>query len=449
MESPFHVFSIEGEDYVVNPRTMRFAKVGARTTEALRRGRVDVGEIESKIGSPRWPSERKEPEWKIAPPDKLVLMLTYACNMACRYCCQGEIPDVRETEMPEEVARRAVDWLVEQSGGAPEIGIGWFGGEPLMKFGMIRKVAAYAEEKAAAAGKRVRFGTMTNALPLTEEVIEFIAGKRVETTVSFDGPREVQDANRPLKNGAPSYDIIAPRLRVLTKRYPYAEMRPTLFPGTDIDAVLAAARELGFRQCRIEKVSSSMTPGGMKNDEAAATDDFLAHLERQAGRLIDAVRARDATRLAQIAVDTVLVEAVRQAAEANSDFLPGRRRWFSCGTGRQFLTVAINGDIYPCPRFLARPEHKIGSIYETTLHNEIHKKSLLFHADECPRCWARFYCGGGCIVDHMGATGSIFKVNPDACRWRKGKFEQAIRVVASLEKDDLRFLGEHGLIRHW
>ena len=92
-----------------------------------------------------------------------------------------------------------------------------------MKFGMIRKVAAYAEEKAAAAGKRVRFGTMTNGLPLTEEVIEFIADKRVETTVSFDGPREVQDANRPLKNGAPSYDIIAPRLRALTKRYPYAD----------------------------------------------------------------------------------------------------------------------------------------------------------------------------------------------------------------------------------
>ncbi len=234
MESPFHVFSVEGEDYVVNPSTMRFAKVGARTAEALRRGSVDVDEIESKIGSPRWPSERKEPEWKFAPPDKIVLMLTYACNMACRYCCQGEIPDVRETEMPEAVARRAVDWVIEQSGSAPTIGIGWFGGEPLMKFGIIR----------------------------------------------------------------------------------------------------------------------------------------------------------------------------------------------------------------------ARPEHKIGSIYEPTLHNEIHKKSLLFNADECPRCWARFYCGGGCIVEHMGATGSIFKANPETCRWRKGKFEQAIRVVASLEEDGLRFLGEQGLIRY-
>src|SRR5208282_2652330 len=173
MESPYHVFSIEGEDYAVNSHTMRFAKVDAGTAEALRMGRVDVDEIESKIGSPRWPSECKEPEWKFAPPDKLVLMLTYACNMACRYCCQGEIPNVRETEMPEEVARRAVDWLLEHSGGAPEIGIGWFGGEPLMKFGMIRKVAAYAEEQVAAAGKRMRFGTMTNGLALTDEVIEF------------------------------------------------------------------------------------------------------------------------------------------------------------------------------------------------------------------------------------------------------------------------------------
>lgn len=144
--------------------------------------------------------------------------------------------------------------------------------------------------------------------------------------------------------------------------------------------------------------------------------------------------ARDAAQLVEIAVDSVLVEAVRQAAEANSYFFAGRRCHFSCGAGRQFLTVSVNGGIYPCPRFVACPEHKIGSIYETTLRNEIHKKSLLYNADGCPRCWARYYCGGGCVSQHMGATGSIFKVNPETCRWRKGKFEQAIRVIASLTR---------------
>ncbi len=447
MSSPFHVFCSNGDNFVVNPCNMRFAKVDAGTAERLRAGRAPVEDIESLIGAPRDPFEGKAPVWRFAPPDKMVLMLTYACNMACRYCCQGEIPDMRETEMPEDVARRAVDWLIEHSGDMTEIGIGFFGGEPLMKFAMIKKVAAYAEERAAAAGKRARFGTMTNGLGLTEEAIEFIAAWQFEMTVSFDGPREVQDANRPLKSGAPTYDIIAPRLKALTKRYPSAEMRPTLFPGADIDAVLAAARELGFRRCWIEKVSSSLMPGGMKNDEAAATDAFLAHVERQAGRLIQAARARDAGRLRRIAIDRVFLEAVRQAASSNHPFVPGRRRNFSCGTGRQFLTTSINGDIYPCPRFLARPEHKIGSVFEPVLRNEIHKKSMLLHADGCPHCWARFYCGGACIVEHMGATGSIFKVNPDACRWRKGKFEQAIRVIASLDEDDLRFLGEHRMIR--
>jgi uncharacterized protein len=449
MESAYHVFSVAGEDYVVNPHTMRFAKVDAGTAEALRSGREDLPEITARIGPPRPITQSKEPEWRFAPPDKIVLMLTYACNMACRYCYQGGIPDVRETDMPEEVARRAIDWLIEQSGSAPEIGIGWFGGEPLMKFAMIRKTAAYAEEKAASAGKRVRFGTMTNGLPLTEEVIEFLAGKQAEVTVSFDGPPEVQNANRPLKNGAPSYSVIAPRLKALTKRYPGAAMRVTLLPGADIDAVFAAARELGFRNCRVGKVLSSIMPGGTKSDEAAATDDFLAYLARQAGRLVEAVRARDAAQLAEIAVDAVLVEAVRRAAGANSPFFDGRRQFFSCGAGRQFLTVSVRGDIYPCPRFVACPEHKIGSIYETTLHNEIHKKSLLFNADECPHCWARHYCGGGCVSQHLGATGSIFKVNSETCRWRKGRFEQAIRIMASLDEGDRRFLAECGLFRHW
>lgn len=447
MDRSFHAFSADGDDFVVNPRTMKFARLAQAGSSPSPEDRA--AEIERLVGPSDSPVQRREPVWKLAPPDTMVLMLTYACDMACRYCCQGEIPDVRETEMSEEVARRAIDWIVARSGDAPEIGIGWFGGEPLMKFAVVRRLTAYAEERAAAAGKRVRFGTMTNGLSLTDEAIDFIVDKRLEVSVSLDGPAAVQDANRPLKNGAPSYDLVAPRVRKLAARHPSAEMRATLFPGTDIQAVLAEARALGFRRCRIEKVSSSMTPGGMKNDEAAATDEFLAHLAAQAGRLIETARARDPVGLAAIAIDSVFVEAVRQAAEANQAFLPAKRRWFGCGTGRQLLAAAIDGEIYPCPRFLARPEHRVGSIDDPVVRNEAHRKSLLFHADQCPACWARHYCGGACVVEHMGATGSMFEVNPDTCRLRKGKFEQAVRVVASLGGDDLRFLGDHGFIRRW
>jgi uncharacterized protein len=447
MGGSYHLFTVEGSQYVVDPETMRFCQVQATSDGPVSDGvaAAKIPAVVERLGRCHGGRADRARVPGLPPPHTMVLMLTYACNMACRYCCQGLIPDVCETEMPEAVAYRAVDWLVEHSGETRNLGLGLFGGEPLMKLPLIRKVVAYAETRAAAAGKRVRFGTMTNGLLFDRATIEFLAAKSVEITVSFDGPREIQDANRPLKNGAASYDVIAPRLRALLEQCPAAVMRPTLSASADIDAVLAEAAALGFRGCRIGKVSSSMLPGGMRNDEAAATDAFVAHLERQASRLLGAVRERDAMALAAVAIDRVFVEAVRQVARANSDFSPPRRRWFSCGSGRQFLTVSVSGDIYPCPRFLARPEHRIGSIWESELHNGEHRRSLLLHGRDCPQCWARYYCGGGCVVEHLAGTGSMFEANQETCRWRRAKFELAISVVANLDQADLAFLHSLGI----
>ncbi|ACV61836.1 Radical SAM domain protein [Desulfofarcimen acetoxidans DSM 771] len=437
-----HLFEVDGSNYAVSTEYMRFAGIDPETAAVVRLG-GPAEPVLSRLGVPLEPCGRKR--FLFAPPDTLVLMLTYACNMACRYCCQGEIPDIRENQMSEAVSCRSVDWLIRNSAGSKTVNIGFFGGEPLLKFSLMQKIAVYAERQAAAADKRVRYGIMTNGLLLTDPVIDFLAERQVEVTVSFDGPPAVQDRNRPLKGGGGSFHLIAEKIRKLLARCPDATLRPTLYAGADLDEVLQTARQLGFRQCRIEKVSSSLLPEGKKNDEAASSGQLAAHLRRQGERFLTAVRDRDAAGLRRIAVDGAFMEGLRQMFHADWAGTV-RRRWFSCGTGRQLLAVAVNGDLYPCPRFLALPEYRVGSVAEDGFQGELHQKSLLIHSEDCRSCWARYFCGGACIVEHLGGTGSIFRVNPNTCRLRRARIETAVRVIAECSDEDKAFLQETGVL---
>ncbi len=422
----FHLFTHNGDTFAFHPVTLQ--------SERLR----------PEGSASRWPSavtldmQGKSP--RTAPPDTLVLMLTYACNMACRYCCQGEIPDTDQFEMPEETAKKSIDWLVDASGSAPVVGLGFMGGEPFMKFQLMKALTGYAREKTMDAGKSLTIGAMTNGLLLSEEIIDFIASNRMKLTVSFDGPLSVQNENRVLKDGTPSYEKIVPNLLRLTSRYPFVNVRPTVYADEDLDAVLAECMRLGFRECRLASVSSSLLPNGKKNDEASATDAFVAHFKRQADRLIDSAEKRDEHSLARIAFDAVFREAVMAAVEANDDLSLPKRRWFMCSAGRSFLTIDVMGDIYPCPRFIALPEHRMGSVEDRTFEHGEHRKSLVIHGEDCRDCWVRYLCGGGCVIEHLGATGSLFRANEHTCRLRKGKFEQAIRVACSLDTPSLQFL---------
>lgn len=438
-----HLFAVDGASYAVSTDYLRFAGIAPEAAEAVRRG-GPAEPVLNRLGVPLEPPGQKG--FRFAPPDTLVLMLTYACNMACRYCCQGEIPAARENQMSQAVAYRAVDWLMRNSADAETVNIGFFGGEPLLRFPLMQEIAAYADRRASAAGKRVRYGIMTNGLLLTEPVIDFLAANQVQVTVSFDGPAAVQNRNRPLKGGGRSFRLIAGRIRKLLARCPDATLRSTLYAGTDPDLVLQTARRLGFRQCRMEKVSSSLLAEGKKNDEAASSGQMAAHLRRQGERFLAAARERDAAALQRIAVDGAFMEGVRQMFQLARAGAPVRRRWFSCGAGRQLLAVAANGDLYPCPRFLALPEYRLGSVAEDGFRGELHHKSLLIHSEDCRSCWARYYCGGGCVVEHLGRTGSIFRANPDTCRLRRARIETGIRVVAECSDDDRAFLHEIGVL---
>src|SRR5262245_17606477 len=163
---------------------------------------------------------------KPVPLQTLVVNVTNQCNLACTYCYEYGEDKIVDTEngkqpkfMTEATAREAIEFALRESRDNPRAHITFFGGETLMNFNVLKSTIAYARRRAAEAGKDIDFSLTTNATLLRPEVIEFLAEERVGVTISIDGPEEMQDKFRVFKNGAGSYDIVAPKIKALLARH--------------------------------------------------------------------------------------------------------------------------------------------------------------------------------------------------------------------------------------
>jgi uncharacterized protein len=190
----------------------------------------------------RGPTPQKTRKPEPVPVSSITLFVTQECNMRCTYCYGdgGEYGSCGD--MSQDTAFAAVDWLVAKSGRTKQVRICFFGGEPLLNLRLIEQVVPYARKRAEQAGKEVGFGITTNASLLDDEQIEFLRKHEIKPYVSFDGPKEIQDRQRPFKNGKGSYDAVVGRIRELMKVLPQAECRVTLVGDSDVAEIESALK---------------------------------------------------------------------------------------------------------------------------------------------------------------------------------------------------------------
>ena len=72
--------------------------------------------------------------------------------------------------------------------------IGFYGGEPLLEFELIKKCVKYARKELK--GKQINFALTTNATLLNDEIINYFIEHSFIVTVSIDGPKEMHDDER-------------------------------------------------------------------------------------------------------------------------------------------------------------------------------------------------------------------------------------------------------------
>jgi len=352
----------------------------------------------------------------------MCLNICHDCNLRCKYCFADEgAYNGERGKMREKTACEALDFLVKASKTRTHLEVDFFGGEPMMNFGVVKAAVAHAKELEREYGKKFKFTITTNAVKLTDEDIAYINENMDNVVLSIDGRKQVHDAVRPNVAGQGSFDVALKNSLALRKARGDKEyyVRGTFTSNNlDFSTDALALADYGFDQVSLEPV---VLPDG---HPLALKREHLAQLKKEYVALAEAYKARWGT------------EQAFNFFHFNVDLTGGpceRKRLTGCGAGTEYVAVADNGDIYPCHQFVGDPAWKIGNIHDGITNPEIPALFCDVNINTkpaCKECWARYYCSGGCNANAVHFNGDIKKPVELLCELSRERIECALALKA-------------------
>ncbi len=363
-----------------------------------------------------------------SPIKAMCLHIAHDCNLRCKYCfaSTGDFGTGRKL-MPIEVAKAAIDFLLEHSVGRENLELDFFGGEPLMNFDVVKETVKYARSKEKEYGKHFRFTITTNGMLLTDDKIDFINEEMSNVVLSIDGRKEVNDRMRVRVDGSGCYDKIMDGYKRLVEKRGDKEyyVRGTYTKyNLDFSEDVFHLYEQGFDQISVEPV--------MEDDsiEYAITEKDLDRIYEEYDRLVDRI------------MDLKKKGGFMNFFHFMIDLDQGPcviKRLRGCGSGNEYVSITPDGDIFPCHQFVGHDEYKMGNLEEGTFNEEIKKEfagAHVYSKPECQKCWAKFYCSGGCNANNYIYNGDIHKAHELSCKIQRKRLECAIlmKVCEMLEK---------------
>lgn len=355
----------------------------------------------------------------------LCLHIAHDCNLACKYCFadEGEYHGQKRELMSLEVGKKAIDFLIENSGNRVNLEVDFFGGEPLMNFDVVKEIVAYGRSKEKAYNKNFRFTLTTNGVLINDDVIEFCNKEISNVVLSLDGRKCIHDSMRPTRNGRGSYDIIVPKFKeFVEKRGDKSYYVRGTFTRHNLDFTedFKLMADLGFKEISIEPVVAA---------------DGLEY----------AIREED--------IDTICKEYDKLALDIIERHKMGKpvtffhymmdlnggpcvyKRLSGCGSGTEYLAVTPTGELYPCHQFVGIDDFAMGNVFDGIKRDDIvdeFKLCNVYAKDKCRDCFARFYCSGGCAANSYQFHGSILDAYDIGCKLQQKRVECAIMIKAAL-----------------
>lgn len=354
----------------------------------------------------------------------LCLHIAHDCNLACKYCFaeEGEYHG-RRALMSFEVGKKALDFLIANSGQRRNLEVDFFGGEPLMNWQVVKDLVAYGRTQEKKYDKHFRFTLTTNGVLLNDEVQEFANKEMDNVVLSLDGRKEINDYMRPFRNGKGSYGLIVPKFQKLAdsrnqERY---YVRGTFTRNNlDFSEDVKHFAQLGFKQMSIEPVV------GEESESYAIKEEDLPKIfeeyDKLAKYMIEREREGKGFNFFHFMIDLEGGPCVA-------------KRLSGCGSGTEYLAVTPWGDLYPCHQFVGQEEFLMGNVDEGVVKPEIaedFRGCSVYSKEKCKKCFARFYCSGGCMANAYKFHGSIHEAYDIACEMERKRVECAIMIKAAL-----------------
>ena len=352
----------------------------------------------------------------------LCLHIAHDCNLACKYCFadEGEYHGKREL-MSYEVGKKALDFLVANSGSRTNLEVDFFGGEPLMNFEVVKQLVKYGRSLEEPNNKKFRFTLTTNGVLLDDDILEFANKEMSNLVLSLDGRKEVHDLMRPRRGGQGSYDTVVPKfIKAAESRNQMNYYVRGTYTRNNLDFAkdVIHMADLGFEQISVEPVVAD------KSESYAIREEDIDTLIKQ--------------------YDELTAEMIKRKKEGKPfnffhfmiDLSGGpcvAKRLSGCGSGTEYLAVSPSGELYPCHQFMGMKEFLLGNVDEGVIRTDIRDEFKLcnvYAKEKCKNCFAKFYCSGGCAANSYNFSGSINGTYEIGCELQKKRIECAIALKA-------------------
>ncbi len=353
----------------------------------------------------------------------LCLHVAHSCNLNCQYCfaAQGEYQGERAL-MSLDVGKRALDFLIENSGTRRNLEVDFFGGEPLMNWEVVKQLVAYGREREKESGKHFRFTLTTNGVLVDDEVIDFCNREMHNVVLSLDGRKEVHDRLRRDYAGNGSYDKVVPKFQHFVQRRGdrnYYVRGTFTRANTDFTNDLFHMADLGFTELSMEPVVCAPdAPYALREEDLPV---LFEQYELLAKEMLRREKAGKPLTFYHYMIDLEHGPCIY-------------KRLSGCGSGTEYLAVTPWGELFPCHQFVGDAAYSMGNIWDGVTNTALREKFSrcnVYSRPQCDDCWAKLYCSGGCAANAYHAQGDITGIYEYGCRLFRKRMECAIMMKAA------------------
>ena len=350
----------------------------------------------------------------------ICLHVAHDCNLRCRYCfaSTGDFKQGRSL-MSFETAKRAIDFLIEKSANRKNLEVDFFGGEPLLNFEVVKDVVKYARQKGKQFNKNFRFTITTNGLLLNSKNIEYLNENMSNVVLSLDGRENVNNKMRVNLKGEGSYQIIIKNIKEFVEKRKEKDyfVRGTFTKhNLDFFKDFVSLYENGFKNISIEPVVCS------KDEDYAIFEEDLPFIFKEYEKIAEFI--------------------IKENEKGNNlnffhfniDLNQGPcvvKRLRGCGSGCEYVAVSPEGDIYPCHQFVGKSCWNMGNLFKNNFNEELKNNFShmnLLNKKECEKCWAKYYCSGGCNANNYKFSKTLLEPYCLYCKMARKRVECAIAM---------------------
>lgn len=345
---------------------------------------------------------------------KLLLMVTEKCMLSCSYCYVPDAPvDINcpynkeqtpiknKTDMDWDTAKLAIDSFHEiiKENGQKKVHIRFHGGEPLVRYDIIKKSIDYANELFS--DINVVYHMNTNGILISEENARFFSKQNIEIEISIDGPQKVHDSVRMYPNGKGSYTEAINAVRVLiengfpVERINYA-VTLSCYNLNYLTDIIDLAKSQGIKQIEINTLL-------FEHDK-----DILYNIDDRVSKLVEA-----------------RIVGAKQGIKVSGKWFKLFERLYQpvlnyCGRIGQQIGVDYKGEIFLCTG-LAK---SYGSIedWKSLLKNKEYEEiamRVVGRISGCHNCEIEGMCAGGCVASVIKSHHSLNASEKKECEFRK------------------------------